>query len=152
MDPLFQSKEIRMAKRAKYAVDTKVPVTQTRTEIETTLTKFGATSFAYGLQPNKATIAFQCSGRHVRFDIKLPKDTSEAKTARLHREKWRALFLAVKAKLVSVDTEIETFEEAFMSHIVLADGRTVGDSVKPAIEQEYKTGKPMPLLLSGPTP
>jgi hypothetical protein len=141
-----------MSKRPRFAVDTKVPVSQTRAEIEATLTKFGATSFAFATQPNKATIMFQSNSRHVRFDLPLPKDTSEARTAKLHREKWRALFLAIKAKLVSVETGIETFEEAFMSHIVLADGATVGDRVKPAIAAEYKSGKAMPLLLEGPRP
>ena len=41
-------------KRAKYAVDTKVPVNQTRSEIETILTKFGATSFAFMVNPSAA--------------------------------------------------------------------------------------------------
>jgi hypothetical protein len=123
-------------KRAKFAVDTKVPVNQTRMEIETTLSRFGASSFAFAAMPGKATILFECNARRVRFELPLGTGHSEANTAKLHREKWRALFLAIKAKLVSVDTEIESFEEAFMSHIVLADGSTVGESVKPAIEQQ----------------
>lgn len=140
-----------MSKRTKYAVDTKVPVVQTRAEIETILTKFGASSFAFAIQDRGATIMFEFNGRRIRFDVKLPKDISEAKTARLHRERWRALFLSIKAKLVSVDTEIETFEEAFLAHVVLADGSTVGQATRPAIEQQYKTGKMTPLLLSGPS-
>lgn len=138
-----------MSKRAKFAVDTKVPVAQTRAEIESLLTKFGATSFAYAMQPKGATIMFECNGRRIRFDLPLPIASTEAKTGRMHREKWRALFLSVKAKLVSVDTEIETFEEAFLAHVVLADGSTVGQMTTPAIEQQYKTGKMTPLL-SGP--
>jgi hypothetical protein len=138
-----------MTKRAKFAVDTKVPVAQTRTEIEQILTRFGATSFAYAMQPKGATIMFECNARRIRFDLPLPKGATEAQTNRMHREKWRALFLSVKAKLVSVDTEIETFEEAFLAHVVLADGSTVGKMTLPAIEQQYKTGKMTPLL-SGP--
>ena len=137
-------------KRAKFAVDTKVPVMQTRSEIETLLTKFGATAFAYAMQPKGATVMFECAGRRIRFDLPLPSDTTEAKTARIHREKWRALFLSIKAKLVSVDTEIETFEEAFLAHVVLANGETVGHHSRPAIEQQYKSGKMTPLLLGGP--
>lgn len=133
-------------KRTKFAVDTKVPVARTRDEIETTLTKFGATSFAFAMQEAKATIVFEFGGRRVRFDIPLARGGTEAATARLHREKWRALFLSIKAKLVSVDTGIESFEEAFLAHVVLADGSTVAQQALPAIEQQYKTGKMMPLL------
>jgi hypothetical protein len=50
-----------MSKRPIYAIDTKVPVAQTRSEIETELTRFGATSFAYALLPAKASILFEFS-------------------------------------------------------------------------------------------
>lgn len=133
-------------KRSKYAVDTKVPVQQTRSEIESALTKFGASSLAFSLQTDKAVVMFECNDRRIRFDLPLPKGATETQTGRLHREKWRALFLAIKAKLVAVDTEIETFEEAFLAHVVLADGSTVGQMTQPAIELQYKTGKMTPLL------
>lgn len=133
-------------KKPKYAVDTKVPVGQTRNEIETALTRFGARSFAFATQPAGATVLFEFQDRRVRFDLPLPTDATDAKTAKLHRERWRALFLSIKAKLVSVDTGIETFEEAFLAHVVLADGSKVGQSVAPAIAQQYKTGTMFPLL------
>lgn len=136
--------------RVKFAVDTKVPVNQTRNDIEDVLKKFGATSFVFASQEKAATVVFECNSRRIRFDLPLPKEVSEAKTARLHREKWRALFLSIKAKLVSVDSEIETFEEAFLAHVVLADGSTVGQQTRPSIEQQYKTGQMAPLL-SGPS-
>lgn len=139
-----------MPRRAKFAVDTKVPVQQTRAEIEAALTRFGATSFAYAMREKAATIMFEHQERRIRFDLPLPADTTEAKTAKIHRERWRALFLSIKAKLVSVDTDIETFEEAFLAHVVLADGSTVGQMARPAIEQQYKTGKMVPLL-GGPS-
>jgi hypothetical protein len=137
-------------KRAKFAVDTKVPVAQTRAEIEHELARFGASSFAYAMKPDKASILFEFGGRRVRFDLLLPRAENEAKTAKAHRSKWRALLLSIKAKLVSVDTEIETFEEAFLAHVVLADGSKVGDAVKPALIEQYKTGRMTPLLLGGP--
>lgn len=137
-------------KRARFAIDTKVPVGQTRNEIETTLTRFGAKSFAFAVHETGATVMFEYDSRRVRFDLPLGKDTTDAKTAKLHREKWRALFLSIKAKLVSVDADIETFEEAFLAHVVLADGSTVGHATRPAIAQQYKTGKMVPLL--GPPP
>lgn len=138
-------------KKPKFAVDTKVPVNQTRSEIENALAKFGAMSFAFATQPSSATVLFEFEGRRIRFDLPLPSDATETKTAKLHRERWRALFLSIKAKLVSVDTGIETFEEAFLAHVVLADGSTVGQAVAPGIEDQYKTGKMSPLLLGGPS-
>lgn len=138
-------------KRAKFAVNTDVPAKRTRDEIETLLLKFGARSFAYGTQEaeRKAVIMFEFNSRHVRFTLPLPIETSIQMTERRHRERWRALLLSIKAKLVSVDTGIETFEQAFLAHVVLADGQTVGDAIAPAIEQQYTTGRVV-ALLEGP--
>lgn len=135
-----------MTKRAKYAVETRVPISQSRHEIEQTLTKFGATSFAFALQPAAATIMFEFNERRIRFDLPIKPGSTE----RDHRVRWRALLLSIKAKLVSVDTEIETFEEAFLAHVVLADGQKVYEHVRPGIEQQYLTGQMQPLL-AGPT-
>jgi hypothetical protein len=56
------------------------------------------------------------------------------------------LLLAVKAKLVSVDEGIETMEQAFLAHIIMPDGRTVGDHIKPRIATAYRDNKMVPLL------
>ncbi len=139
-----------MKPRKPYAVDTTVPVQRTKVEIEEMLTKYGATSFVFVTNQADAIIMFEFEGRRVRFNLPLPKMQTDAKTAKEHRAKWRALLLTIKSKLVSVDTGIEEFEEAFLSHIILADGSTVGDSVRPAVALQYKTGEMGPLLLTGP--
>ena len=64
------------------------------------------------------------------------------------RQTWRALALVVKAKLEAVDAGITVFEEEFLAHIVLPDGRTVGQFTLPQVESAYLTGK-MPKLLPG---
>jgi hypothetical protein len=133
-------------KRKPYAIDTKVPVQNSRAEIERELTKYGATSFGFALQPTRSSVFFEYDGRRVRFDLPIATTASD----REHRQKWRALCLSIKAKLVSVDTGIETFEEAFLAHVVLADGQKLYDAVKDGIEQQYVTGKVGPLLLEGP--
>lgn len=135
-----------MKKRTPYAVDTKVPVINTRNEIEQTLSKFGATSLGFAIKPEQSVVFFEHEGRRIRFD--LPVKVGDAE--KILRQKWRALFLSIKAKLVSVDTGIETFEEAFLAHVVLADGAKLYDAVKDGIEQQYVTGKVGPLLLEGP--
>jgi hypothetical protein len=63
--------------------------------------------------------------------------------------RWRALALAVKAKLEVVESGIATFEEEFMAHIVMPDGRTVGEHVAPRIEEAYTSGQPLALLPGG---
>ena len=37
------------------------------------------------------------------------------------RERWRALALVLKAKLISVESKVETVEEAFLAHLVVND-------------------------------
>lgn len=133
-------------KRKPYAVETKVPVQNSRADIEQELQKYGATSFAFANQPGKATVFFEFNGRRVRFILPIP-DVNDQKR---HRSLWRALFMSIKAKLVSVDTGIETFEEAFLAHVVLADGVSLYEAVKDGIEQQYLTGRVGPLLLEGP--
>jgi hypothetical protein len=85
------------------------------------------------------------SERRVLFKIRLPEGATD-RDERTRREKWRALLLSIKAKLVSVESGIETFEEAFMAHVVMPDGSTVSEHVKPRIETAYKEQKMLPLL------
>lgn len=133
----------------KFAEGTKVPITQSRAEIERTLERFGADSFGYMTQPDKAMIAFRCRDRNVRFDLPLPsreKARSQDRWERDLRERWRALCLCIKAKLASVESGIESFEEAFLSHVVMPDGQTVGEHARPRIAQSYDGKQNVPLL------
>lgn len=52
----------------------------------------------------------------------------------------------IKAKLEAVASSITTFEDEFLSHIVLPDGQTVGRHVKPRIAAAYESGQMTPLL------
>jgi hypothetical protein len=131
-----------------YAKNTTVSVDQTKTEIERTLTKYGAASFAYFSDPDRAIVVFEAHERRLRFDLPLPKGDSD-KEAKMRRQKWRALLLCIKAKLESVESKIETFEEAFLAHVVLPDGMTVGHHTLPKIAAAYKSGD-MPALLPAP--
>lgn len=133
-------------KKGVYAAETDVPIARTKTQIEEELMKHGATSFISGSIDGKVTILFELKERRIRFDLPLTLTASEAQK----RSRWRALYLSIKARLVSVVTGIETFEEAFLAHVVLADGQSVYDAVRGGIEQQYQTGKIGPLLLEGP--
>lgn len=43
---------------------------------------------------------------------------------RMIRERWRAVMLVIKAKLISVNLKIESVQEAFMAQVVTADRQT----------------------------
>lgn len=133
---------------AKFAEGTRVPVVQTRAEIERTLQRFGASHFASFTGPDKASIAFRARDRNVRFDLPLPsaaKIPSPDRRDRAHRELWRALLLAIKAKLSSVESNIETFEAAFYAHIVMPTGETIYEATRERIAANYRGGN-IPLL------
>jgi hypothetical protein len=135
---------------SKYAENTKVPVENSKNEIEKILKRFGADQFGYGSKEDGAVIVFRADSRHVRFLLPLPgpKQQFPKKDGREQeiRRRWRSLTMCIKAKLESVATGIETFEESFLSHIVLPNGLTMSEVALPQIKQAYETGSMPPLL------
>jgi hypothetical protein len=147
-----------------YAKDTNVSVDKTEAEIKGIIRRYGATSFASFETGLAAMIAFEMSGRRVVFKLPLPDRKSKeftltptGKWARSEkqaaeaweqacRSRWRSLFLCIKAKLESVEAGIETFEDAFLAHIQMPDGLTVGEHVKPNIKLAYEQQSMQPLL------
>lgn len=145
-----------------YASGTTVPVQKSKLEIEQTLTKYGASRFFYGQEEGRAVIGFELSDRRVQFELPLPsreeflggrrRHSAEAVTRaceQAQRERWRALGLSIKAKLVSVESGVETFEEAFLAHVVLPNRQTVYGYLKPHLESAYRDQKMPPLLPAG---
>lgn len=102
-----------------YARRTRVPVDQSRLEIERAARRYGATEFGSGWTADKASVSFVCKGRMVRFVVPMPKKEQEQK------RRWRCLLLGIKAKLECVATGIESFEQAFLAHIVTETNETV---------------------------
>ena len=150
-----------------YAKDTNVSPEQSLMDIRKTLSRYKATGFGIVEDSTRVGVTFDMEGRRVRFVVPLPDRKSkeflyttsgkswvrgqlnEAKYEQGVRQKWRALLLTIKAKLESVDSKIETFEEAFMAHLVLPDGRTMGEVAVPQIKLAYETRTMPPLLGSG---
>jgi hypothetical protein len=54
-----------MATTGTYAAQTSVSADKSRAEIERTLTRYGATSFAYGWQGSQAMVGFVMAGRQI---------------------------------------------------------------------------------------
>lgn len=115
-----------------YAVDTKVPVERSRQEIERVVEKYGANKFAIATdnESRLVMIEFHMNRRRIRFELHQPPPEHPQKL----RTSWRALLLAIKAKLSSVDSGIETFDEAFLAHVVMPDGRRFGEISVPQLE------------------
>jgi len=153
---------------SRYAERTEVPSDRSRAEIERTLRRYGAAAFAYGWDHQAATIMFEIAHRRVLFRLPMPDAThpdftltptgkvrtpsaAEQAYEQAVRQRWRALALVIKAKLEAVAAGITTVEDEFLAHIVLPDGRTVGQHTRPAIEAAYESGE-MPALPPGSQP
>jgi hypothetical protein len=152
-----------------YAKTTSVSVDKSRAEIERTLSRYGASAFAYATSNDKAMIQFQADNRRIMFVLELPnkqerrfthtrggKGSSEWYPDHQHRlweqacrQIWRAMALLIKAKLESVDAGITIFENEFMANIIMPGGKTVGDHMRPKIEEAYKTNKLPALTFNG---
>jgi hypothetical protein len=155
----------------KYAANTTVSAEKSRAEIERILSRYGASAFGYLTDGERAVVQFRAHDRYVRFVVALPalaefrldrRGWARSSSAQLAahdqevRRRWRALALALKAKLEIVASGIATFEEEFAVHTILPDGSSVGDWLLPQVEQAYLSGEmprslPLALPSSGPT-
>lgn len=151
----------------RFAEGTSVSAEKSRGEIERILARYGADAFGYETDGTVAIIKFRAHERYVRFIVPLPpladfrldrrsyvRTATAQKSAHEQeiRRRWRALALAIKAKLEVVDSEIATFEQEFAIHTVLPDGSTVAERLMPTIEKAYETGKMPRTLLELPAP
>lgn len=140
---------------ALYADKTRVPVAQSRADIEKLLERHKAKQYGTAVDYDMliARVQFKLHDRIVRFVIALPdpkKLGNGIKFEQAERQRWRALLLVIKAKLESSENGIETFEESFLSQIVMPNDQTVSQAVRPLIAAAYKDGT-MPKQL-GPSP
>jgi hypothetical protein len=156
---------------ARYAETTTVPVSRSQAEIQSLIRRYGARKFVSGFDEDVriAAIQFEMHGRRIAFRLRLPdsnddqfrydgrgreRSTSAWENAYQQecRRLWRSLLLVIKAKLESVESGVETFEEAFLPQIVLpgTDGQTVGEFAVPQLEIAYQRGT-LPAMLPGVT-
>jgi hypothetical protein len=155
-----------------YASETAVSPEKSRYEIEVTLKRYGADQFMYGWDADRGAVRFRFNGKHVAFIVPMPDrndkaikmvlrrgtwwtrtpEQQQAALEQAERQRWRALSLVIKAKLEAVESGITTFEDEFLAHLVLPDGQTVGEWMRPQIEEVYATGLMPPRLLGLPAP
>ena len=139
------------AKKAYSSTD--VPVAKSQEELRSLLLKFGAKQFSFGEGEDWAGVEFVHAEHLVR--IRCPLRSPDAKAIAtfrnaahctpevagdrlIEREQmrvWRVLVWTVKARLVAVDEGIESFEQAFLSHLVdPATQRTLWQVIREPIE------------------
>lgn len=143
---------------SRYAAETDVPVARSKGAIEALLLQHGATEFASGWDPTHDRLQFRLFQRTIRFILPRPdpKDRkftidkrgylrSSASVTRAieqaDRQRWRALYLVIRAKLEAVESGIAIFEQEFLAFVVLGNGFTVGDVLVPRLQANQ------PLLL-----
>jgi hypothetical protein len=146
-----------------YAEETKVPFERSIMEMLSALRSAGADQIAQFEGRDRFSVQFTLHDRMVRFTVPfksiddmptrngrnqvLTKTQREQRLQQSRRQRGRALLLTVKAKLESVESGIETFEQAFLAHVVMADGQTVYDRIQSGLALEYETGQPSVLML-----
>lgn len=120
-----------------YAERTKATVAQTRAEIEKLLKAARAERIITMDEPLEAIVMFMLTGRLVKILVPIAGNAGE----QVRMSRWRALLLTIKAKREAVESGIETVEQAFLSHVVLPDGRTMGEWAEPALRIAYDKGE-----------
>src|SRR5687767_10538051 len=130
----------------RYAAETEVSPERSKMEIEQLLRRYGADEFISGWGKDYAMIGFRYQKIAIRFILPYPeidkvrtatgKRPTNPKAAYEQevRRRWRSLALAIKAKLELVSTGITTLENEFLAHVVLPDGRTMGEWAVPQIK------------------
>jgi hypothetical protein len=149
----------------RYAAQTSVSAEKSRAEIERTLTRYGATAFAYMTNGSHSVIMFEMAGRRIRFLLPLPEESAFRLTptrrtrtptqrreawAQATRQRWRALALIIKAKLEAIEAGVSTLESEFLAQTMLPSGATVGEWLEPQLDAVYDSGRMPPLLLGAP--
>jgi hypothetical protein len=144
-----------------YAKGTVVSVEKTVAELVGLVRRFGGSQIAQLDDSDRFVIGFSMAERQVRFIVGFDPPThqrfSERRTGKYgrraatneeriasseqhRRERMRALLLVVKAKLESVESRVETFEEAFLANFVMPDARTLYEHVREPIKDAYLLG------------
>lgn len=133
---------------------TEVSVSKSQEELRALLRKHEAAQFSFGEGRDWVGIEFIHNDQLVRLrcPLRVPTDADlkernrkvgrskeENAEALLNRDAmrvWRVLVWSVKARLVAVEEGLETFEQAFLSHLVdPSSDKTIWQQVREPIEE-----------------
>jgi C-terminal processing protease CtpA/Prc len=137
---------------------TEVQVERSQGEIRKLLHAHGASNFSFAEGSHEgsiwAAVEFVHAGSRVRIQVPLKEPELAVINSKLSRTRsknraqivddlveqearriWRVLFHGLKARLVSVEERVETFEQAFLAHLVdPVTGRTLWEAMQSAID------------------
>lgn len=147
-----------------YAEGTTVAIERSQMEIAGMIRKYGAEQFGTGWDKGYAIVTFRAHNRQIKFVLPTELDwkkytrttagrsrdqkSAVAAMEQENRRRWRAMALAIKAKLEVVETGIATFEHEFGMNIVLPDGSTVAEHVLREVAIAYEFDRMPPSLLA----
>lgn len=151
-----------------YAQNTSVSIERSQEHIKETLRRYEADRFGIMEERDQALVEFTVRGLTVQMTVPMPdrhsteftrtptgKDRAPNQAYQAYqqacRQRWRALLLAIKAKLEAVDAGISSIETEFMPFILMGDGRTVGQHLLPRLREAADNGQ-MPTSRMLPAP
>jgi hypothetical protein len=119
-----------------FASQTNTSVADSVRELEEFVRRAGGTSFESRLDGPRTGVTFELRGRRIAFALRLPvkeaflqrkdrwgralvnsPERQDQAWRQAGRAKWRALALCVKAKFVSIESGVETVDQAFLAHL-----------------------------------
>lgn len=133
----------------RYASETDVPVVKSKQQIEALLVAHQAEGYHTGWDANRDVIEFLWKGKQIRFVLPRP-DRKDFKLTRsgtwrterqiaqaieqADRQRWRALYLVIRAKIEAVEAGLTIFEEEFLAFIVVpGQNQTLGELLVPRL-------------------
>lgn len=132
-----------------YAMETEVSAAKSRAAIEDLLRQHGATEYGTAWNATHDTIHFRLRDQLIRFllprvDAKKhardrrgyprAQSTIEKAVDQADRQRWRALYLVIRAKLEAIQSGIAVYEQEFLAFIVdPVTDLTVGDILIPRL-------------------
>lgn len=111
-----------------YADRTKVPTMKSIHEVQSLVSRIGATSFGWAHTPESERFQFDAAGRTIRVEMALPAGRMDrAERERETNRRWREVVLLVRAKVVAVESGLVTLEDEWLPYCVTESGETVAE-------------------------
>jgi hypothetical protein len=130
-----------MPESKRYAADTEVSPEKSRAQLERLLKDHGAKEFHSGWDAERDIIEFGFQNLQIRFILKRPKRSDyyrsrspQAAMEQADRQRWRALYLVVRAKLEAVESGLAIIENEFLANIVTPTNQTIGEILQPRLK------------------
>jgi hypothetical protein len=145
----------------RYASETEVPIDRSKSQIEALLKTRKVEGYHTGWDQSRDMIEFLWRGNQIRFVLPRPKHDdykfsrsgqmrSERQVAQAleqaDRQRWRALYLVIRAKIEAVEADLSIFEEEFLAFIVVPGrNETLGQILVPRLKAgEFNLSRALP--------